>query len=88
MFIYVINLQIKKFKDALAKHNTERYCSLGEAKGLDESEMIKLASIGELSRNSPIPTSIKDGLLEELMLEKMDFSNPSNVTANNAMLVS
>ncbi|KAH9624369.1 hypothetical protein KSS87_011685, partial [Heliosperma pusillum] len=33
---------IKKFKDALAKHGTERY-SLGPAKGLDESELLKLA---------------------------------------------
>lgn len=80
-------MQIKKFKDALAKHNTERYCSLGEAKGLEESEMIKLASIGELSLNSPIPTLANNGLLEELVLEKMDFSNPLNVTPNNAMLV-
>lgn len=78
---------IKKFKDALAKHNTERYCSVGPAKGLDESEMIKLASMGELSQNSLIPTSINNGLLEELILEKIDISNPLNVTGNNAMLV-
>ncbi|XP_021733865.1 thioredoxin-like 1-2, chloroplastic [Chenopodium quinoa] len=79
---------IKKFKDALAKHNTERSCTLVEAKGLEESEMTKLASMGQLSLDSRVPTLIKDGLLEELMLEKMDFSNAKNVTANNAMLVS
>ncbi|XP_057516169.1 thioredoxin-like 1-2, chloroplastic [Amaranthus tricolor] len=76
---------IKKFKDALAKHNTERYSTLEPAKGLDESELIKLASIGELSLNS---TLINNGLLEEFILEKIDYSNPLNMTENNAMLVS
>lgn len=75
---------IKKFKDALAKHNTERYTSFGPAKGLDESEMIKLASMGELSLNLTAPTTIKDGLLEDLLLEKI---NPLKVTGNNTMLV-
>lgn len=78
---------IKKFKDALAKHNTERYCSLGPAKGLDESEMMKLASIGELSQKSRVPTSISNGLLEELIFDKIDISNPLNVAENNVMLV-
>lgn len=35
-------LQIKKFNDAIAKHGTER-CSLGPAKGLEESELMSLA---------------------------------------------
>ncbi|KAK4427919.1 Thioredoxin-like 1-2, chloroplastic [Sesamum alatum] len=44
------NATIKKFKDALAKHGTER-CSLGPAKGLEESELLALASIGQISRS-------------------------------------
>ncbi|XP_009803905.1 thioredoxin-like 1-2, chloroplastic [Nicotiana tabacum] len=44
------NATIKKFKDALAKYGKDR-CSLGPARGLDESELLALASIGELSRN-------------------------------------
>ncbi|KAF6171827.1 hypothetical protein GIB67_007348 [Kingdonia uniflora] len=46
------NTTIKKFKDALAKHGTER-CSLGPAKGLEESELLKLVSNGEISLNIP-----------------------------------
>lgn len=41
-------LQIKKFKDALAKHGTDR-CSLGLAKGLEESELQALAGNKDLS---------------------------------------
>ncbi|XP_068662274.1 thioredoxin-like 1-1, chloroplastic [Aristolochia californica] len=39
---------IKKFKDAIAKHGTDR-CSLGPAKGLEESELLELAAEGLLS---------------------------------------
>lgn len=46
--ILLILLQIKKFKDALAKHTPER-CSLGPAKGLDESALLALAANKELN---------------------------------------
>nr|CAH59451.1 thioredoxin 2 [Plantago major] len=52
------NATIKKFKDALAKHGTEQ-CSLGPAKGLDESELMALASIGLISREM-VPSSTND----------------------------
>ncbi|CAN6454448.1 unnamed protein product [Victoria cruziana] len=42
------NATIKKFKDALAKHTTDR-CSLGPAKGLEESELLALAANKGLS---------------------------------------
>lgn len=42
------NATIKKFKDALAKHGTAR-CSLGPAKGLEESELLALAANRELN---------------------------------------
>jgi hypothetical protein len=41
-------LQIKKFKDALAKHTPER-CSLRPTKGLDESALLALAANKELN---------------------------------------
>ncbi|KAK9170637.1 hypothetical protein Syun_002777 [Stephania yunnanensis] len=42
------NATIKKFKDALAKHSTER-CSLGPTRGLEESELLALAANKDLS---------------------------------------
>ncbi|KAK9669216.1 hypothetical protein RND81_13G116400 [Saponaria officinalis] len=79
---------IKKFKDALAKHSTDR-CSLGPAKGLEESELLKLESIGELSMNSSKPSLIKDGttILEEFDFGSIAMSNPLNMAGNNTMLV-
>lgn len=40
--------QIKKFKDALAKHSPDR-CSLGPTKGLEEKELLALSANKELS---------------------------------------
>ncbi|CAM8940328.1 unnamed protein product [Rhodiola kirilowii] len=45
------NATIKKFKDALAKYGGDR-SNIGPAKGLDESELLKLASIGEITSDS------------------------------------
>ncbi|XP_068663827.1 thioredoxin-like 1-1, chloroplastic [Aristolochia californica] len=42
------NATIKKFRDALAKHSTDR-CSLGPARGLEESELLALATNRDLS---------------------------------------
>lgn len=60
--------QIKKFKDAMAKHGTER-CSLGPAKGLEESELMALAANKDLSftytrRSEPEPEPVP-GLVKE-----------------------
>uniref|UniRef100_A0A2N9H6E3 Thioredoxin domain-containing protein n=1 Tax=Fagus sylvatica TaxID=28930 RepID=A0A2N9H6E3_FAGSY len=66
------NATIKKFKDALAKHGTER-CSLGPAKGLDESELMNLASIGQISIGSPFPYT-KEESVEDLVMKSIDFS--------------
>ncbi|XP_020570678.1 thioredoxin-like 1-2, chloroplastic isoform X2 [Phalaenopsis equestris] len=41
------NATIKKFKDALAKHNTDR-SGLGPAKGLEEKELLALAASRDL----------------------------------------
>lgn len=41
-------IQIKKFKDALAKHKPDR-CSLGPPKGLEEKELVALGANRDLS---------------------------------------
>lgn len=66
------NATIKKFKDALGRYGTER-CSLGPAKGLDETELLALASIGQLSRND---YPVKEGF-EEFVLSGLDLSDTS-----------
>uniref|UniRef100_A0A1D1ZKW2 Thioredoxin-like 1-1, chloroplastic n=1 Tax=Anthurium amnicola TaxID=1678845 RepID=A0A1D1ZKW2_9ARAE len=55
------NATIKKFKDALAKHGAERR-SLGPAKGLQESELLKLASNRDLHFKYPLVSPGIDGL--------------------------
>ncbi|KAF9587093.1 hypothetical protein IFM89_039676 [Coptis chinensis] len=53
------NSTIKKFKDALAKHTTER-CSLGPTKGLEESELLALAANKDLSfKYTPKPLLVE-----------------------------
>ncbi|CAH2044023.1 unnamed protein product [Thlaspi arvense] len=52
---------INKFKKALEKHGNER-CSLGPAKGLDEKELMALASVGELKMN-PVSLTMHQDLL-------------------------
>lgn len=62
------NATIKKFKDALAKYGTDLSCA-GPAKGLDESELMRLASVGEISFNLPIlPSSSEEHRREDLVL--------------------
>ncbi|KAI9086560.1 hypothetical protein K1719_031644 [Acacia pycnantha] len=63
---------IKKFKDALAKYGNER-CSLGPARGLDETELEKFVAGGELSAESPLLHS-KVKKMEDLLLKTDDFS--------------
>ncbi|KAI3996495.1 hypothetical protein MKX01_001333 [Papaver californicum] len=62
------NATVKKFKDALAKHTTER-CSLGPAKGLEESELLALSANKDLFFNyvpkqKPISVSAEEQLRE------------------------
>ena len=44
------DLQIKKFRDALEKHNTPR-CSLGPPRGLGDNELLALSKNKSLSFN-------------------------------------
>jgi len=71
---------MKKFKDAMAKHGNER-CSLGPAKGLEESELKILASMGEISVNSSMLVYPKQEKLENLV---NDFSGIWNMTSNSS----
>lgn len=70
------NATIKKFKDALAKYGTEG-CSLGPARGLEESELLALASSGQISRNVPLhyATEKKDKQLEDVVLNGFELSS-------------
>ena len=74
---YSFVMQIKKFKDALAKYGTEG-CSLGPARGLEESELLALASSGQISRNVPLEyaTEKKDKQLQDGVLNGVDLSSP------------
>ncbi|KAK8604524.1 hypothetical protein V6N13_099464 [Hibiscus sabdariffa] len=79
------NATIKKFKNALAKHGSNR-CSLGPAKGLDESELMKLASAGELSLSSLQLPSLKEETMEDLVIMRsMELSDLFNKADNNRM---
>jgi len=89
---------VKKFKEALAKHNTEVQTSLvGPSKGLDESELVELASIGEISTNPDRQIPLCIGEQEEmnnLMLRTIQNPNLVNITqelfeakGDNSMLV-
>lgn len=70
------NATINKFKVALAKHGTDR-CSLGPTKGLNESELLALAS-NDLISTYLLPNLSKDNEAEELVL-------PENLKGNNAL---
>lgn len=65
-------IQIKKFKDALAKHTPDR-CSLGPAKGLEEKELIALSTNKDLSFNYvPKPVQpVTAPALEEVITETL-----------------
>jgi hypothetical protein len=56
----VTSMQIKKFRDAIAKHKPDR-CSLGPVRGLEESELLALAANKDLQftytkETEPVPS--------------------------------
>lgn len=68
--------QIKKFKGALAMHSTDR-CSLGPAKGLEESELLALAANKDLSfsfsKNSvPVPNPDEDATSPNIIVSTIN----------------
>ncbi|KAL7139256.1 hypothetical protein ABFS83_09G038900 [Erythranthe nasuta] len=78
------NATIKKFKDALAKHGTDR-CDLGPAKGLDDSELLALASIGLISKDF-VPNSADDDKIEDLVIRENAVSGAFSID-DNAMVM-
>ncbi|KAG2679289.1 hypothetical protein I3760_11G044800 [Carya illinoinensis] len=79
------NATIKKFRDALAKHGTER-CSLGPAKGLNEAELMNLASIGEISKYPAPLRSTKEASVEDMIMGSIDLSGVLRETGNKMEL--
>lgn len=78
------NATIKKFKDALGKYGTER-CSLGPAKGLEESELFSLASIGQVSLDFPL--QYQEDIVEDLVLNLGKSSNNMSLKEENRMVI-
>ncbi|OMO69200.1 Thioredoxin [Corchorus capsularis] len=78
------NATIKKFKDALAKHGGVDGCSLGPAKGLNESELMKLVSAGELSTKFELP-STKEERLEDLLMRRIEQSGILNIPDSSSI---
>ncbi|KAL8141916.1 hypothetical protein V2J09_014948 [Rumex salicifolius] len=77
---------IKKFKDAMAKHSSEQQSDLvfGPAKGLSESELLNLASVGEISLNgrqeTQLPLSVgKKKEMENLFIEAIQNPSPMSI---------
>lgn len=77
------NATIKKFKDALAKHGTDQDV-LGPAKGLDDSELLKLAAVGEISIDIPLQSSLEERM-EDLVMKSMDMSSVWSKAGTNIM---
>ncbi|EEF47845.1 Thioredoxin II, putative [Ricinus communis] len=81
------NATIKKFKDALAKHGKDR-CSLSPARGLEESEILTLASVGELPINLPLQSTNRERV-EDMIMKNIDLSgvwgNKTDLKEGNAI---
>ncbi|XP_047177015.1 thioredoxin-like 1-1, chloroplastic [Vigna umbellata] len=73
------NATIKKFKDAMAKYSNER-CYFGPSKGLEESELKILASMGEISNDSSLLVYPKHEKMKNLV---NDFSGVWNMASNS-----
>lgn len=72
------NATIKKFKDALAKHTTDR-CSLGPAKGLEEKELLALAANKDLNFNyTPKPEPVPIPVREEIAVAEVASSHSNS----------
>ncbi|XP_043724538.1 thioredoxin-like 1-2, chloroplastic [Telopea speciosissima] len=80
------NATIKKFKDALAKHGTDG-CSVGPAKGLDESELLKLASNGLISTGLPLRSTGKETIEDLLLKNSTSVNKEEIIKEENAALM-
>lgn len=64
----------------MVKHGTDR-CSLGPPKGLDDSELLKLASNGEISIEIPSNFTKKERK-EDLVIKSTDVAGSLGITGN------
>ncbi|CAH9092642.1 unnamed protein product [Cuscuta europaea] len=80
------NATIKKFKDALAKYGTERCSGGGPAKGLEESELLAMSSLGKISRKVPMESTTMDRV-EDLVMSMTNAQNKISLQETNEMLV-
>lgn len=62
-----------------------KYETLGPAKGLDDSELLRLASIGEISINSSVP-STKEDRMEDLGMD-VSLGNKIGLKDRNSLLM-
>lgn len=78
-----LSLQIKKFRDALAKHKPDR-CSLGPTRGLEESELLALAANKDLQftyTKTPEPVPSGDAAAEIIAPEPPKLPEPAKPLA-------
>ncbi|XP_068307989.1 thioredoxin-like 1-1, chloroplastic isoform X1 [Pyrus communis] len=82
------NATIKKFRDALAKHKPER-CSLGPTKGLEEKELLALATNKDLSFTyTPKPTEDVPAKEDVIVAEEAPSRLPlASATSKSAQVV-
>ncbi|XP_065877538.1 thioredoxin-like 1-2, chloroplastic [Euphorbia lathyris] len=66
------NATIKKLNDAMVKHGADR-CGLGPAKGLNESEILALSSVGLLPNYLPFRSDYREPKMEELIMKNIDL---------------
>ncbi|KAI3992616.1 hypothetical protein MKX01_007938 [Papaver californicum] len=69
------NATIKKFKDALEKHGTDR-CSLGPAKGLEEAELLRLASNKQIISHNFLPMKYEKALHNLFETDMENYTSP------------
>lgn len=68
-------LQIKKFKDALAKHTTDR-CSIAPTKGLEEKELLALSANKDLNFSyTPKPVEFEPAPAEPVSVPELEPSH-------------
>uniref|UniRef100_A0A7N0T189 Thioredoxin domain-containing protein n=1 Tax=Kalanchoe fedtschenkoi TaxID=63787 RepID=A0A7N0T189_KALFE len=80
------NATIKKFKDALAKHTTDR-CSLGPAKGLEEKELLALAANKDLGFSyKPAPSPVEADVLPVHAASQSEPESVAPSKSNDSLL--
>lgn len=86
--LFNLHLQIKKFRDALAKHGPDR-CSLGPTKGLEEKELVALAANKELNFTyTPKPVPVEKEAATPDSKPSLPVTRPAMTANDEKTLVS